>query len=224
LFHEPDRNFRKETLLIANHAARIALVIAAASLSACSAPGSRIWVPQGPGGALGSDAPTEARAPAQQSAQAPAPAAPQVAPARRFDIDPALVAQTPPPQQAGAAQPRAAAPLPTGGYTQATRYGDLLFVSGQIGMDLKTNEMRGTTIEDQTRQAMENIRAVLEAHRLTMANVVSVTVYMKDLGHFRGMDSVYETFFRSNLPARSVVQVARLPRDGLVEISVIAGR
>jgi len=71
---------------------------------------------------------------------------------------------------------------------------------------------------------MENIRAILEAHRLTLANVVSVTVYMKDLGEFRAMDDVYETFFRGTLPSRSVVQVSRLPREALVEISVIAGR
>ncbi|HEX5129534.1 MAG TPA: RidA family protein, partial [Usitatibacter sp.] len=81
-----------------------------------------------------------------------------------------------------------------------------------------------TTVADQTRAAMENIRAVLEAHRLTMANVVSVTVYLKDLQEFRAMDDAYEPFFRGNLPSRSVVQAARLPRDALVEISVIAGR
>ena len=104
------------------------------------------------------------------------------------------------------------------------RYGDLLFVSGQIAMDLATTELRGTTIEEQTRQVMENVRAVLEAHRLTMANVVSTTVYLKDLSQFRGMDGVYETYFRTVLPARSVVEVARLPRGALVEISVVAGR
>ena len=217
-------DFRKETSLSSNHIVRILLAIATVALAACggtSPLGERGWIPQGPGGALPSDASTPARAPAQQAA---APAAAQPAPARRYEIDPALVAQTPPPQAPAASQPRAAAPLATGGYTQATRYGDLLFVSGQIGMDLKSNEMRGSSIEEQTRQAMDNVRAVLEAHRLTMANVVSVTVYLKDLGQFRGMDSVYETYFRGNLPARSVVQVARLPRDGLVEISVIAGR
>jgi 2-iminobutanoate/2-iminopropanoate deaminase len=71
---------------------------------------------------------------------------------------------------------------------------------------------------------MENIRAILEANRLTMANVVSVTVYIKDLAQFRVMDDAYEKFFRGTLPARSVVEVARLPRGALVEISVIAGR
>ncbi|HUP30579.1 MAG TPA: Rid family detoxifying hydrolase [Usitatibacter sp.] len=112
----------------------------------------------------------------------------------------------------------------SGGYTQATRYGDLLFVSGQIALDPRTNQFVGDKMEDQTRQVMENIRAILESHRLTMANVVSVTVFLKDIGQFRAMDDVYETYFRTALPARSVVEVARLPRGALVEIAVIAGR
>jgi 2-iminobutanoate/2-iminopropanoate deaminase len=84
--------------------------------------------------------------------------------------------------------------------------------------------MKGTNVDEQTRAVMENIRAILEAHRLTMANVVSVTVYLKDLIEFRAMDEAYESYFRGNLPARSVVQVSRLPRDALVEIAVVAGR
>ena len=168
--------------------------------------GSRAWVPQGPGEYPESRAP--APAPAQRTAQAqPAPA------------QPAAAAQRP----AGSI----AAPLPSvalGGYTQASRYGDLLFVSGQIGIDPATSQMKGTNVDEQTRAVMENIRAILEAHRLTMANVVSVTVYLKDLLEFRAMDEAYETYFRGNLPARSVVQVSRLPRDALVEIAVIAGR
>jgi 2-iminobutanoate/2-iminopropanoate deaminase len=125
--------------------------------------------------------------------------------------------------------PRAAAagPAPAsspGAYTQATRYGDLLFVAGQIPLDLNTSELRGATIEEQTRQVMENIRTILESHRLTLANIVSVTVYLKDLHDFRGMDSTYESYFKSALPARSVLEVSRIPRDAKVEIAVIAGR
>jgi len=165
--------------------------------------GSRAWVPQGPGDI---PEPKEARAPLRAAAPVEQPRA--AAGATR--------------QGAPAA---AADPVPTSGaYTQATRYGDLLFVSGQIGIDARTKQMASDKIEDQTRQVMENIRAVLDAHRLTMANVVSVTVYVKDLTQFRAMDDTYETFFRTALPARSVVEVSRLPRGALVEISVIAGR
>jgi 2-iminobutanoate/2-iminopropanoate deaminase len=169
--------------------------------------GGRGWVAQGPG-----DIPEAKEAPARR----PAPVA-AAAPVEQ------------PRAPAGATRQGSATPLTdpapnSGAYTQATRYGDLLFISGQIGMDARTNQMVGDKVEDQTRQAMENIRLVLEAHRLTMANVVSVTVYVKDLAHFRAMDDAYETFFRSALPARSVVEVSRLPRGALVEISVIAGR
>jgi 2-iminobutanoate/2-iminopropanoate deaminase len=216
---------------MAKHFGRMALVAAAALLAACSSVSDRGWIPQAPAGRLESEARAPAAQPAAPQAAAPAkPAAPpaaQPAPARRYEVDPGLVAQgpmptprTPAPSSAPAGQPPAA----LGGYTQATRYGDLLFVSGQIALDLRSNELRGANIEEQTRQVMENIRAILESHRLTMANVVSTTVYLKDLAQFRGMDGVYESYFRSSLPARSVVQVARLPRDALVEISVIAGR
>ena len=173
----------------------------AAVLGGCSSASSRFWVAQGPGDIPEQQPPRTAQA---QPAQAP-----RAAPAQQS-------------QGSGIAAPSPAPAM--GGYTQASRYGDLLFVSGQIGLDPGTNQMRGNNVSDQTRAVMENIRAILEAHRLTMANVVSVTVYLKDLNEFRAMDDVYETYFRGNLPSRSVVQVARLPRDALVEIAVIAGR
>jgi 2-iminobutanoate/2-iminopropanoate deaminase len=177
------------------------IVVAAAALAGCTSSGSsRFWVAQGPG-----DIP---EAPAARTAQAQPAAAPKPAPSPA----PSSAIATPAPSPA------------LGGYTQASRYGDLLFVSGQIGLDPVSNQMRGTTVADQTRAVMENIRAILEAHRLTMANVVSATVYLKDLNEFRAMDDVYESYFRANLPSRSVVQVSRLPRDALVEISVVAGR
>ena len=181
-------------------AAACAVVVAGCG----AAGGSRAWVPQGPG-----EYP-EARTPAPAPRTAQAQTAPQSAAGQR-PASPASIA----------------APLPSaalGGYTQASRYGDLLFVSGQIAVDPATSQMKGANVQDQTSAVMENIRAILEAHRLTMANVVSVTVYLKDLQDFRAMDEAYEVHFRGNLPSRSVVQVARLPRDALVEISVIAGR
>jgi 2-iminobutanoate/2-iminopropanoate deaminase len=163
--------------------------------------GGRAWVPQGPG---------EIPAP-KEEARAPAP-----------KPKPAAIAQSEPARPAAA--PAAVSSAPAGVYTQSTRYGDLLFVAGQIGMDPRTNQMAGDKVEDQTRQTMENVRAILEANRLTMANVVSVTVYVKDLAQFRAMDDIYETFFKGALPARSVVEVSRLPRGALVEVSVVAGR
>jgi len=109
------------------------------------------------------------------------------------------------------------------GYTQAARYGDMLFLSGIIPLDA-SGQLAGKNIEEQTRQAMDNVRAVLESNRLTMANLVSVTVYLSSINDLGGMDRVYATFFRSNLPARSVVEVQRLPRGALIEVSAIAGR
>jgi len=196
---------------------RLGIALLATVAAGCESMGGRGWVPQGPGDYQ------ESRPPARTEAPKPAPAATR--PTSPAATQPPAAGQPP---VATAQAPRAsagAAPASSpGAYTQATRYGDLLFISGQIALDLNTSELRGTTIEEQTRQIMENIRTILEAHRLTMANVVSVTVYMKDLHEFRGMDATYETFFRSALPARSVLEVARIPRDAKVEIAVIAGR
>ncbi len=100
----------------------------------------------------------------------------------------------------------------------------MVYVSGQINIDPQTNQLRGEKIEEQTRQVMENIRVILDSHRLTLANIVSVTVYLKDINDLRGMNGVYESFFRTALPSRSVIEVSRLPRSALVQISVIAGR
>jgi 2-iminobutanoate/2-iminopropanoate deaminase len=199
----------------------IVLVVSAVLVAGCNAAGSRMWVPQGSGDVKEeSTARTPAPAPRR-----PAPAVAQSDPAPAANRSPFRDPPANPPAPARPAAAASPAPIaPPGGYTQATRYGDLLFVSGQIGIDPRTSQMTGDKIEDQTRQVMENIRAILEAHRLTMANVVSVTVYLKDLAQFRGMDETYESFFRANLPARSVVEVSRLPRGALVEISVVAGR
>jgi len=182
---------------------RLAILAAGAVIiGGCSfAGGGRGWVAQGPG-----DIPEAREAPRRAAPPAEQPRAASVGATR---------------QGAGAAA--ADPPANSGAYTQASRYGDLLFVSGQIAIDSRSN-MVGDKVEDQTRQVMENIRQILEAHRLTMANVVSVTVYLKDLTQFRAMDDVYETYFRSALPARSVVEVSKLPRGALVEIAVVAGR
>ena len=217
--------------MIAHRTSRISIAAAAFVVAACGTTSGGFglpWVKQGPG-----NTPEEARAQreAQARSEAPQARAPQPAPSaavapvntRQIEVAPDLVAQSPPPPRT-AAQAAAASAGSASSYTQGTRYGDLVFISGQIALDMATSQMRGTTIEEQTRQVMENLRGVLESHRLTFANVVSVTVYLKEINDFRGMNTAYESYFRGALPARSVVAVSRLPRDALVEISVIAGR
>lgn len=131
---------------------------------------------------------------------------------------PAVVAQAAPAAPAG----QGAVP---GGYTQASRYGDLLFISGQIALDPRSGAFDADApIEVQTQRVLDNVRAILESNHLTMANIVSVTVYLSNLGNLGGMDRAYQAYFRQQLPARSVVEVAKLPRGALVEISAIAGR
>ena len=150
------------------------------------------------------------------------PPAPQ---AKKAEPGPAPLAQAPSVRSGESPATSREVAAPAGGYPQAARYGDLLFISGQIPIDPRT--LQGdmdAKIEEQTRVAMENLRAVLEANRLTMANVVSTTVYLKNINDLAGMDTVYVRYFKTALPARSVVEVARLPRGALVEISAVAGR
>lgn len=114
------------------------------------------------------------------------------------------------------------APAAIGPYSQALKAGNLLFLSGQISIDPKTNQMNAGSIEEQTKQALENLDAVLRASGMTMDNVVNTTVFLKDVNDFAKMNAVYGTYFKDKPPARATVQVARLPRDALVEISAIA--
>ena len=115
------------------------------------------------------------------------------------------------------------APKAIGPYSQAIQAGNMLFLAGQIAIDPKTQQFKAdASIEDQTRQTLENLKAVLAANGMTMANVVSATVFMKDLSDFAKMNTVYGSFFTEAPPARATVQVAALPRDAKVEISLIA--
>ncbi len=116
------------------------------------------------------------------------------------------------------------APRAIGPYSQAVRFGAMLFISGQIPLDPKTNQLVGGSIEVQTKQALENLRAVLAANGMTAGDVVSTTVYLKDLNDFASMNAVYAACFEEKPPARATVQVSRLPRDALVEISAIAAK
>jgi 2-iminobutanoate/2-iminopropanoate deaminase len=214
--------------LIARKVLGLGLLLCAGVIAGCSSTGIGLpWIPQGPGGAAEPKGASR-EAPPANAPVAAAPRAPEPAPpGRKIDVSPDLIAQTAPPPRTPAEQAAAMEALKASGpsaYTQATRYGDLVFVSGQIALDGGTNQIRGTSIEEQTRQVMENLRAILEAHRLNMANVVSVTVYLTSLNDFRGMNHVYESYFRGGLPSRSVVEVVRLPRGALIEISLVAGK
>jgi 2-iminobutanoate/2-iminopropanoate deaminase len=116
------------------------------------------------------------------------------------------------------------APAAIGPYSQGIRIGNLLFLSGQISIDPKTNQMNSGSVEEQTKQALDNLDAVLKANGMSMENVVNTTVFLKDVNDFGKMNAVYGTFFKEKPPARATVQVARLPRDALVEISAIASK
>ncbi len=116
------------------------------------------------------------------------------------------------------------APAAIGPYSQGIKAGGFVFLSGQIAIDPKANQMSNGSIEEQTRQALDNIAAVLKASGLSMENVVNTTVYLKDVNDFARMNAVYATYFKDRPPARATIQVARLPRDALVEIAAIASR
>ncbi len=114
------------------------------------------------------------------------------------------------------------APLPIGPYSQAIRAGGLLYLAGQIALDPSTGQFLGGDIKTQTRRVLQNLSAVLEAAGSSMDRVVKTTVFLKDMNDFGPMNEEYGSFFKELPPARSTVQAARLPRDGLVEIEVIA--
>jgi 2-iminobutanoate/2-iminopropanoate deaminase len=111
------------------------------------------------------------------------------------------------------------APAAIGPYSQAVLSNGTLYVSGQIALALVE---AGATIEDETRQVMKNMSAILEAANMTFENVVKCTIFVKDMNNFAAINGVYGEFFTSNPPARETVEVARLPKDVNVEISCIA--
>jgi len=114
------------------------------------------------------------------------------------------------------------APAAIGPYSQAIGAGDYLFCSGQLGIDPATKALAGATIELQAAQVFKNIKAVLNEASLDMENVVKTTVFLADLKHFPVVNELYAKQFRGHKPARSTVQVARLPMDALIEIECIA--
>ena len=115
------------------------------------------------------------------------------------------------------------APAPIGPYNQAILVGNTLYTSGQIALDPKTMELVTGSIETETKQVMENMKAVLEAAEMTFENVVKTTIFIMDMNDFAKINSVYGTYFNDqSAPARETVQVAGLPKGVNVEISMIA--
>lgn len=115
------------------------------------------------------------------------------------------------------------APEAIGPYSQAIRVGKTVYLAGQVAIDPKTKKfIADASIEDQTRQTLENLKAVLEADGLSMDNVVSTSVFLQDLNDFGKMNQIYATYFKTAPPARATVQVAKLPLGAMVEISAIA--
>ena len=114
------------------------------------------------------------------------------------------------------------APAAVGPYSQAVRSGQLLFCAGMLPLVPSTMKIESAEIEGQTAQVLTNIRALLSAAGLTLTQVVKSTVFLKDLGDFAKMNALYTAAFGDHKPARSTVQVAKLPLDALIEIEVIA--
>ncbi len=114
------------------------------------------------------------------------------------------------------------APKALGPYSVAVLLGDLVFASGQAGIDPATNEIVPGGIEPETRQVLTNLMNVLEAAGTRMENVVKTTVFLTDMAEFAKMNAIYGEFFKENFPARSTVQVSALPKGAVVEIECIA--
>ncbi len=114
------------------------------------------------------------------------------------------------------------APKAIGPYSQAVRIGNFIYASGQVPFDPTTMTIVEGTITAQTDRVLKNVSAILEAAGCSLAHVVKTTVFLKDMNDFQAMNEVYGQYFSENPPARSTVEVARLPRDVGVEIEVIA--
>ena len=116
------------------------------------------------------------------------------------------------------------APLPVGPYNQAVKANGFVFCAGQIPLDAKTGAMIEGSVADQTRVVLNNLKAVLEASGSSLKNIVKTTVFLKDMNTFAEMNKVYTEFFAdaAQAPARSTIEVARLPKDARVEIEAVA--
>ncbi len=116
------------------------------------------------------------------------------------------------------------APLPIGPYSQAVAFENLLFVSGQIGIDANTSNLVSGGIEQEFRQIMENIKKILEAGGSNLQKVLKVTIYLTDIRNFSKINTLYSEYFNQDFPARETVEVTKLPKEAQIEVSVIAFR
>ncbi|PIZ73812.1 reactive intermediate/imine deaminase [Candidatus Peregrinibacteria bacterium CG_4_10_14_0_2_um_filter_43_11] len=114
------------------------------------------------------------------------------------------------------------APKAIGPYSQAVQYGDLIFCSGQIPLHPETMEVMTNAVSEQTRQAMDNLKAVLQATKSDLNKVIKTTIFLKNMDDFATVNEVYASYFEMDPPARATVEVSRLPKDVLVEIECIA--
>lgn len=114
------------------------------------------------------------------------------------------------------------APAAIGPYSQAVQAGNMLFASGQLGLDPATGQFPEGGVKEQTAQAFKNVKAILTEAGLAMDNVVKTTVFLADMGDFAAMNEVYAAQFEGTFPARSAVAVKTLPKNALVEVEVIA--
>jgi len=113
------------------------------------------------------------------------------------------------------------APAAIGPYSQGVKIGNLIFTSGQLPLDPQSGELVAD-IEGATKQSLDNVKAILESAGSSMNKIVKIVVFLRDMNDFVAMNTVYATYFPSNPPARSAVQVARLPKDAILEIEAIA--
>ncbi|MCG8576072.1 MAG: RidA family protein [Flavobacteriales bacterium] len=116
------------------------------------------------------------------------------------------------------------APSAIGPYSQAVAYGNMVFTSGQIAIDPATGELIMDSVEAETHQVMKNLTAVLAEEGLDFSNVIKTSIFLKNMDDFARVNEVYASYFSADYPARETVQVARLPKDVNVEISMIAGK
>ena len=114
------------------------------------------------------------------------------------------------------------APKAVGPYSAAIRTESFVFMSGQLGLDPEKGILVDGGVEGQTKQALMNLQSILQSNGLGMEAIVKTTVFLKDMGDFSRMNAVYAEFFKTDPPARSTIEVAALPKDGLVEIEAIA--
>ena len=114
------------------------------------------------------------------------------------------------------------APAAVGPYSQGIKAGDFVYTSGQLPIDPQTGQLVQDDIQEATRVALGNVKAVLEQGGASLETVVKVTVFVKDMNNFGAINEVYAEFFTDHKPARSLVEVARLPKDGVIEIEAVA--